>query len=106
MFGGANGDAMLADILRTTDGITFTRVGTLPVPVRYPALAVVGPAIYLFGGVSNSTRGIDTPAVQRFDTRRGVVDTVAQLPTSLSHAARSCSAGTCSCSAATSTTRV
>ena len=42
VFGGANGDAMLADILRTTDGITFTRVGTLPVPVRYPALAVVG----------------------------------------------------------------
>jgi hypothetical protein len=86
VFGGANGDAVQPDILRTTDGVTFTRVGTLPVPVRYPALAVVGTAIYLFGGVSNSARGIDTPAVQRFDTRRGVVDTVAQLPTSLSHA--------------------
>lgn len=86
VFGGANGDAILPDILRTTDGITFTRVGTLPVPVRYPAVAVVGTAIYLFGGVSNSARGIDTPAVQRFDTKRGVVDTVAQLPTSLSHA--------------------
>lgn len=86
VFGGAKGDAMLPDILRTTDGITFTRVGTLPVPVRYPALAVAGTAIYLFGGVSNAARGIDTPAVQRFDTRRGVVDTVAQLPTSLSHA--------------------
>jgi N-acetylneuraminic acid mutarotase len=77
---------MAPDILRTTDGVTFTRVGTLPVPVRYPAVAVVGTAVYLFGGVSNSARGIDTPAVQRFDTERGVVDTVAQLPTSLSHA--------------------
>ena len=86
VFGGADGDAMLPDILRTTDGVTFTRVGTLPVPVRYPAVAVVGTAIYLFGGVSNSARGIDTPAVQRYDTRRGVVDTVAQLPTSISHA--------------------
>ena len=86
LFGGANGDVMTPDILRTTDGVTFTRVGTLPVPVRSPAVAVVGTAIYLFGGVSNSARGIDTPAVQRFDTRRGVVDTVARLPTSLSHA--------------------
>jgi hypothetical protein len=86
LFGGANGDAMSPDILRTTDGVTFTRVGALPVPVRYPAVAVVGPAIYVFGGVSNPARGIDTRAVQRFDTRLGVVDTVAQLPTSLSHA--------------------
>jgi N-acetylneuraminic acid mutarotase len=83
---GANGDAMLPDILRTTDGVAFTRVATLPVPVRYPAIAVVGTAIYLFGGVSNSAQGTDTAAVQRFDTRRDVVDTVAQLPTSLSHA--------------------
>ncbi len=86
LFSGANGDTILPDILRTTDGSTFTRVGTLPVPVRYPAVAVVGTAIYLFGGVSNSARGIDTPAVQRFDTKRGVVDTVAQLPASVSHA--------------------
>jgi hypothetical protein len=86
VFGGANGDTILPDILRTTDGITFTRVGTLPVPVRYPAVAVVGTAVYLFGGVSDSARGIDTPAVQRFDTKRGVVATVAQLPTSVSHA--------------------
>ena len=86
VFGGADGSTMLPDILRTTDGVSFTKVGTLPVPVRYPALAVVGEAIYLFGGVSNPAQGVDTPAVQRFDTASGVVDTVAQLPTSLSHA--------------------
>ncbi len=76
----------MPDILRTTDGTTFTKVGALPVPVRYPAVAVVGRAVYLFGGVSNSERGIDTAAVQRFDTATGAIDTVAQLPASLSHA--------------------
>jgi hypothetical protein len=86
VFGGADGDTMLPEILRSTNGTTFTGVGALPVPVRYPAIAVVGRAVYLFGGVSNSARGIDTPAVQRYDTQRGVVDTVAQLPASLSHA--------------------
>ena len=55
-------------------------------PVRYPAVAVVGTAIYLFGGVSNSERGIDTVAVQRYDTASGAIDTVAQLPAPLSHA--------------------
>jgi N-acetylneuraminic acid mutarotase len=86
VFGGGNGDAILPDILRTTDGVTFTSAGSLPVPVRHPAVAVVGTAIYVFGGVSNPGRGIDTRAVQRFDTELGVVDTVAQLPTPLSHA--------------------
>jgi len=86
VFGGYDGSAIVPDILRTTDGTTFTKVGALPVPVRYPALAVVGTAVYLFGGVSDSARGIDTVAVQRFDTKSGAVDTVAQLPASLSHA--------------------
>jgi hypothetical protein len=86
VFGGYDGATIVPDILRTTDGTTFTTVGRLPVPVRYPALAVVGTAVYLFGGVSNSEQGVDTVAVQRFDTRSGTIDTVAHLPTSLSHA--------------------
>ncbi len=86
LFGGYDGAAIVPGILKTTDGTTFTTVGTLPVPVRYPALAVVGTAVYLFGGVSNSERGIDTVAVQRYDTASGAIDTVAQLPASLSHA--------------------
>lgn len=86
LFGGYDGSAIVPDILRTTDAATFTKVGALPVPVRYPALAVVGTAVYLFGGVSNSERGIDTAAVQRFDTKSGAIDTVGQLPASLSHA--------------------
>ncbi|MDQ1431827.1 MAG: hypothetical protein QOF40_2429, partial [Actinomycetota bacterium] len=65
---------------------TFKKVGNLPVPVRYPAVAVVGNAIYLFGGVSNSKAGVDTATVQRLDVSSGAIDTVATLPTSLSHA--------------------
>ena len=55
---------------------TFTTVGALPGAGADPALAVVGTAVYLFGGVSNSERGIDTVAVQRFDTASGAIDTV------------------------------
>ncbi|HEX9504657.1 MAG TPA: hypothetical protein VGA62_01505 [Acidimicrobiia bacterium] len=86
VLGGYDGTNIVADVVSTTDGTTFTKVGVLPVPVRYPAVAVIGKSIYLFGGVSNSQAGIDTAAVQRLDTTSGAIDVVAQLPTSLSHA--------------------
>jgi len=86
VLGGYDGTHIVADVVSTTDGTTFTKVGVLPVPVRYPAVAVIGKSIYLFGGVSNSQAGIDTAAVQRLDTTSGAIDVVAQLPTSLSHA--------------------
>ena len=54
--------------------------------MRYPAVATVGRAIYLFGGVSDSQAGIDTNTVQRLDVVSGTIDRVAKLPTSLSHA--------------------
>jgi Kelch motif len=86
VLGGYDGTGIVPDVLATTNGTTFTKVGSLPVPVRYPAVAVVGKAIYLFGGVSNSQAGVDTSAVQRLDVASGAIDTVATLPTSLSHA--------------------
>ena len=86
VLGGFDGTSIVPDVLATTDGVTFTWVGSLPVPVRYPAVAAVGKAIYLFGGVSNSQAGIDTRTVQRLDVASGAIDTVATLPTSLSHA--------------------
>jgi N-acetylneuraminic acid mutarotase len=36
--------------------------------------------------VSDTERGTDTLAVQRFDTASGAIDTVARLPETLSHA--------------------
>jgi hypothetical protein len=86
LLGGYDGANIVPDVLSTTDGVTFKKVGSLPVPVRYPAVAVVGNAIYLFGGVSNSKTGVDTNTVQRLDATSGAIDTVATLPKSLSHA--------------------
>ncbi len=86
VLGGYDGAAIVPEVLATDDGVTFTWAGSLPVPVRYPAVAVVGKVIYLFGGVSDSQAGVDTSTVQRLDTVSGAIDTVATLPTSLSHA--------------------
>jgi N-acetylneuraminic acid mutarotase len=85
VLGGYDGANIVGDVISTTDGTSFTRVGALPVPVRYPAVAVIGKAIYLFGGVA-SAQGADTAAVQRLDTTTGQIAVVAQLPASLSHA--------------------
>jgi N-acetylneuraminic acid mutarotase len=86
VLGGYDGANIVPDVLSTTDGSSFTKVGVLPVPVRYPAVAAVGKAVYLFGGVMNSAAGLDTNAVQRLDTATGAITTVAHLPASLSHA--------------------
>ena len=85
VFGGYDGANIVGDVLVTTDGTSFTKVGVLPVPVRYPAIAVLGNAIYLFGGVA-STKGTDTAAIQRLDTATGKLTVIGQLPTTLSHA--------------------
>ena len=86
ILGGYDGSAITPSVLSTTDGTSFETVGNLPVPVRYPAFAVVGRTVYLFGGVANSQAGTDTAAVQALDTTTGTITTVAQLPASLSHA--------------------
>jgi N-acetylneuraminic acid mutarotase len=86
VLGGYDGHNIVADVVATVDGKSFTTVGVLPVPVRYPAVAAVGKMIYLFGGVMNSQAGTDTSVVQRLDTASGKIDVVARLPTSLSHA--------------------
>ena len=85
VLGGYDGTNIVGAVVATTDGISFANVGSLPVPVRYPAVAVLRKAIYLFGGVAN-TNGTDTAAIQRLDTTTGHVDIVGQLPTTLSHA--------------------
>ena len=85
VLGGYDGANIVGDVVATTDGTSFTKVATLPVPVRYPAIAVLGTSILLFGGVAK-TSGTDTAAVQRLDTTTGAVAVIGQLPTTLSHA--------------------
>jgi N-acetylneuraminic acid mutarotase len=88
--GGFDGHAMDADILATTDGSTFTRVGALIQPVRYPAVAAFGGSIWVFGGqlstAESSKSGGQSDDVQRFDPKTGRTDVVGHLPTSLGHA--------------------
>jgi N-acetylneuraminic acid mutarotase len=83
VLGGYDGTTFQADILRTTDGRHFATVGTLPVPVRYPAVAVEGSTIYLFGGEQQNG---PTDVVQAVDTTSGRARVVGQLPVPLGHA--------------------
>ena len=56
--GGYDGRTPSADVLRTSDGRSFTTAARLPVPVRYPAVATAGSTIYAFGG-ETATRPSD-----------------------------------------------
>jgi hypothetical protein len=85
VFSGYDGNVFVPSVLSTTDGATFTTVGTLPVPVRYAATAVVGKIVFLFGRVADAA-GHDTAAIQALDTSTGTIAQVAQLPTTVSHA--------------------
>ncbi len=73
----------LRDILVSTSAGAFHMFGSLRVPVRYPAVAVVDGAIWVFGGERN---GREVGAVQRIDLSTGQVRVVAQLPHPLGHA--------------------
>jgi hypothetical protein len=84
VLGGYNGAEPLADVLRTTDGLRYTAIGRLPVPVRYAAVAVFGTQIYTFGG--ELADGRDTNAIQRIDTRTGAARVAGRLPGRVSHA--------------------
>ncbi len=89
VLGGFDGSAFTPDVLQTTDGTTFTTVATLPVPVRYPAVAALDGKLYLFGGglsgASESATG-DSAAIQEVDIATGQARIVTQLPHTLSHA--------------------
>ena len=69
-------------VLASTDGVRWRSVGTLPVPVRYAASAVLGHAVWLFGGERG---GVRRRAVQRVDAS-GRARVVARLPRPLGHA--------------------
>ena len=79
-FDGAQGSTT---ILRTRDGRTFTTLGSLPVSVRYPAAAVGGGSIWLFGGEHAGRQVTD---VQRIDLTTGQASIAGQLPHPLAHA--------------------
>jgi hypothetical protein len=82
--GGYDGTRATPEILRTTDGVTFEKAGTLAVPVRYAAVVATADAVYVFGG-QRAPHGADTDVIQRID-RSGGASVVGHLPRALSHA--------------------
>src|SRR3974390_119220 len=84
--GGYDGTRADPQVLAPRDGTTFRAVGSLPVPVRYPAVAAVGPLIYVFGGTRIGAGAGAVDAIQRIDTRSGQIKVVGHLPQPLSAA--------------------
>jgi hypothetical protein len=87
VLGGAQDEGSpISSVLVTTDaGASWQDAGNLSQPARYPAVAVLDNAIYLFGGVTTAN-GLDTTAIQRYDPKKRTTTVVAQLPAPLSHA--------------------
>jgi hypothetical protein len=90
--GGYDGSALDREVVSTTDGSTYRTVAALPVPVRYPALAVLDSRIYVFGGLDAG--GHPTDAVQLVDPSRRTARVVGHLPVPVSGAAAGVLGGT------------
>ncbi|HXJ65937.1 MAG TPA: hypothetical protein VNN79_19435, partial [Actinomycetota bacterium] len=83
--GGYDGSSFLTSVLATRDGRTFRRIASLPVGLRYAAVAPAGPhAVIVAGGLSTSG---PVATIQRIDTATGSVTTIGKLPRPLAHAA-------------------
>ena len=101
--GGYDGTSGDAQVLATTDGASFSPVVTLPVAVRYAAVAAQGGIIYVFGGESQpggTTQEYSTPTgtttppagqevavVQAVNTRTRTASVVGYLPHAVEGAA-------------------
>jgi len=89
LLGGYDGANPDNQVLATTDGIHFSSVADIPIPVRYGAVAAVGKDIYLFGGqaVSGADSGQPVDAVQVVDTAKKSSKVIGHLPEALVGAA-------------------
>jgi hypothetical protein len=83
LVGGYDGSTLTPAVLKSTDGTHFTAIASLPVPVRYPAIAAVGAIIWTFGGQSSSG---PTSVIQRIDLRSGRATVAGHLPSAVSGA--------------------
>ncbi len=92
LVGGYDGSAMDAEVASTTDGRSYRPVVALPVPVRYPALAVLGSQIYVFGGLE--ANGHPSGAVQLVDPAKRTARVVGRLPVPVDGAAAGVLGGT------------
>ena len=82
--GGYDGVNFSPAVLSTRDGTSFTVIGQLPQPVRYPAMAVTAGKLWVIGGESST--GGDTDAIQTVDLKTHAVTIAGHLPQPISHA--------------------
>jgi len=80
--GGYDGTKPDPTVLVTTDGRSFRSVASLPVPVRYPAVAAAGGKLYVFGGeaISGTAAGHPVDDIQMIDPASHQASVVAHLP--------------------------
>ena len=85
-YDGTNPDPV---VLATTDGRTFSTVASLPVPVRYPAVAAVDGLVYVFGGeaIAGAHAGQPVNEIQVVNPSRHTASTIGHLPAPLDGAA-------------------
>jgi outer membrane protein assembly factor BamB len=84
VIGGYGRSGMDDEVLATRTGSIYRPVARLAVPVRYPAAAVLGRKIYVFGGETLHGRSVDVVQVVAPRTRTSRV--VAELPRPLAAA--------------------
>jgi hypothetical protein len=89
LIGGYDGSKPDAPVLATEDGRTFRTIATLPVPVRYPAVAALGGQVLVFGGqaITGSHAGAPVRAIQEVDPARHTAAVIGSLPEPLAGAA-------------------
>jgi len=80
VIGGYDGTRGDPAVLATTDGKTYSTVATLPVAVRYPAVAALGTTIYVFGGQAVGAHAGPVTDVQAIDLVSRQARVVAHLP--------------------------
>jgi hypothetical protein len=87
--GGYDGTRYLPNVLATVDGSRFFSAGTLPVPVRYPAVVALDGKIYAFGGETASSGSTTTATddIQMIDPHTREATIVGHMPQSVYGAA-------------------
>jgi hypothetical protein len=87
--GGYDGTTGDRSVLATTSGTSFRTVASLPVAVRYAAVAALGDHILVFGGedVGGPQTGRPSTAIQQIDPATGKATVVGSLPEPLYGAA-------------------
>jgi hypothetical protein len=83
LVGGYDGTNWIGTVLATTNGRAFRKVATLPVPVRYAAVAGAGTRIWVFGGL---TPAGNSRVIQQVDLATGKAQVVGRMSVAMSAA--------------------